>query len=234
MPASYQALLWDNDGVLVDTERWYFQATREVLAEVGIELTEALYFEHFLASANGISHLAAPRGFSETEIEKLRQDRNERYQLHLERQPLEIPGVRETLQALRPHFTMGIVTSSRRSHFETIHQRTGFLEYFDFAITADDCENCKPAPDPYLQAIARSGFPAASYLAIEDAPRGLIAARAAGLDCWVVPTTLSRHADFSAATRTLNGVTEVASLLLGSHTKSGEKQPLQPIAGARI
>lgn len=226
MNGSYKALLWDNDGVLVDTERWYFQATREVLAEVGIELTEALYFEHFLASSNGVSQLAAGRGFSETEITTLRQKRDKLYEHHLVHQPLAIPGVRETLQALRPHFTMGIVTSSRRSHFETIHQRTGFLEYFDFAITSDDCENCKPAPDPYLQAIARSGFPAASCLAIEDAPRGLVAARAAGLDCWIIPTTLSRYADFSGATRMLNGITEVASLLLGSRVESGEKQPI--------
>jgi HAD superfamily hydrolase (TIGR01509 family) len=220
MDSSYKALLWDNDGVLVDTERWYFQATREVLAEVGIDLTEALYFEHFLASDNGVSHVAAARGLSETEIARLRQQRDALYEHHLAHQPLPIPGVRETLHALRPHFTMGIVTSSRRVHFETIHQRTGFLEYFDFAITSDDCENCKPAPDPYLQAIARSGFLTASCLAIEDAPRGLVAARAAGLDCWIVPTTLSRYADFSRAARTLSGVTEVASLLLSCSKKS--------------
>jgi HAD superfamily hydrolase (TIGR01509 family) len=221
---AYRALLWDNDGVLVDTERWYFQATREVLAEVGIELTEALYFEHFLATSNGISHLAAARGFSETQIAQLRQKRDQSYEQHLAHQSLAIPGVRETLQVLRPHFAMGIVTSSRRSHFEMIHRRTGFLEFFDFAITADECENCKPAPDAYLQAIARSGFPAASCLAIEDAPRGLIAARAAGLDCWIVPTSLSRYADFSSASRILGGVTEVASLLLGFCPES-EKDP---------
>lgn len=225
----YRALLWDNDGVLVDTERWYFQATREVLAEVGIDLTEALYFEHFLASANGVSQVAAARGFSETEIASLRQKRDMLYQHHLAHQPLPIPGVRETLHALRPHFAMGIVTSSRRAHFETIHQRTGFLEFFDFAITSDDCENCKPAPDPYLQAISRSGFPAASCLAIEDAPRGLVAARAAGLDCWIVPTILSRYADFSDATRIVSGVTEVASLLLESRLKSGQTSNTFPM-----
>ncbi len=215
-PCPYKALLWDNDGVLVDTERWYFQATRDVLAEIGIELTEALYFEHFLASANGLTHLAAARGFGETEITRLRRDRDERYERLIECHPLAIPGVRETLQVLRPHFTMGIVTSSQRAHFEVIHRHTGFLEFFDFVLTSDDYPNCKPAPDPYLHAIARSGFPAANCLAIEDAPRGVVAARAAGIDCWVVPTTLSRFADFSNATRVLNGVIDVASILLGS------------------
>src|SRR5215831_13837960 len=92
----YRAILWDNDGVLVDTERWYFRATRDVLADVGVELTEALYFEHFLASANGMTHLAAARGLSETEIERLRRKRDERYEHHIEREPLAIPGVLET------------------------------------------------------------------------------------------------------------------------------------------
>lgn len=210
----YRALFWDNDGVLVDTERWYFQATREVLAEVGVELTEALYFEHFLASDKGTWHLAAARGLTDSEIARLKQKRNELYQHELEHQPLAITGVRETLQALRPHFTMGIVTSSRRSHFDTIHRRTGFIEFFDFALTAEDYEHCKPAPDPYLKAIERSGFPAAACLAIEDAPRGLIAARAAGIDCWIVHTAFSRLADFPGAARILSGISEVASLLL--------------------
>jgi hypothetical protein len=110
----YRAILWDNDGVLVDTERWYFKATREVLAEVGIELTEALYFEHFLANSGGAWHLAAARGLSASAITSLRHDRNERYQFFLEHQPIAIPGVRETLQALRPQFTMGCPLNQRK------------------------------------------------------------------------------------------------------------------------
>jgi len=233
---TYRAILWDNDGVLVDTERWYFHANREVLAKVGVELTEALYCEHFLASSGGAWHLAAARGLGEADIAVLRRERDERYQQFLEEQPLAIAGVRETLQALRPHYAMGIVTSSRRAHFETIHRRTGFLEFFDFALTAEDYARCKPAPDPYLQAIVRSEFSAAECLAIEDAPRGLTAARAAGLDCWVIPTALSRPADFSGGTRILRDVTEVASLLgdpAGAEPPGGSpvgpRSPITPI-----
>lgn len=211
----YRAILWDNDGVLVDTERWYFQATREVMAEVGIELTPALYFEHFLASSGGTWHLAAARGLSEAEIDALRAKRNRKYLHHLDTEALPIPGVQETLEALRPHFRMAIVTSSRRDHFEAIHRRTGFLPFFDFALTHDDYTNSKPDPEPYRRAIERMGLPASECLAIEDAPRGLAAARAAGLDCWVIPTELSRAADFSRATRVLGSVHEVAARLLG-------------------
>lgn len=213
---AYDAILWDNDGVLVDTERWYYQATREAMAEAGIDLTPELFFAHFLANSNGAWHLAAARGWDETRIAALRQARNERYRRLLEREPIAIDGVRETLQALRPRFTMGIVTSSRRDHFETIHGRTGLRPFFDFVLTMEDYAESKPAPDPYLAAIARSGFPASRCLAIEDSPRGLVAARAAGLDCWVIRTELTRSADFSAAARILARTADVAPLLLGA------------------
>jgi HAD superfamily hydrolase (TIGR01509 family) len=209
----YGAILWDNDGVLVDTERWYFQATREVFAEVGVDLTVELYFEYFLSRSGGTWHLASARGLSEADIGVMRSARNERYLRMLEQELITIVGVRETLALLRPHFVMGIVTSSRRAHFEAIHRRTGLLEFFDFAPTIEDCERSKPAPDPYLAAIARSGVPGGRCLAIEDAPRGLIAARAAALDCWVIPTDFTRRATFSGATKVLDRIADVPSLL---------------------
>jgi HAD superfamily hydrolase (TIGR01509 family) len=207
-------ILWDNDGVLVDTERWYFQATREVFAVAGIDLTAELYFEYFLARSQGTSTFAAAQGLSGACIAAMSASRNERYLQMLEQECITIDGVRETLALLRPHFVMGIVTSSRREHFETIHRRTGLLELFDFAITHEDYARSKPAPDPYLAGVARSGLPAGRCLAIEDAPRGLIAAQTALLDCWVIPTELTRRATFSGATRVLDHITDVSALLL--------------------
>lgn len=210
----YGAILWDNDGVLVDTERWYFQATQEVFAGVGVDLTAELYFEYFLSRSGGAWHFASSRGLSEADIDAMRSARNERYLRMLEQELITIVGVRETLAALRPHFVMGIVTSSRRVHFEAIHRRTGLLEFFDFALTLEDYARSKPAPDPYLAAVARSGLPAGRCLAIEDSPRGLIAARAAALDCWVIPTELTRRATFSGATKVLDRVADVSAFLL--------------------
>lgn len=210
----YAAILWDNDGVLVDTERWFYQATRDAFAGVGFDLTVEHYFEYILSRSKGTTALASAQGLREADIAALQASRDKRYQQMLEQESLTLDGVRETLALLRPHFVMGIVTSSRRHHFEAIHRRTGLLEFFDFAITHGDYERSKPAPDPYLAAIARSGLPANRCLAIEDAPRGLMAARAAALDCWVIPTELTRRAPFSDAARILNHITDVSALLL--------------------
>ena len=214
----YAVILWDNDGVLVDTERWYFQATQEVFAGVGIDLTVEHYFEYFLSRSKGTSKFGSAHGLSEADIAALQDARNERYLQALGQDSITMTGVRETLELLRPHFVMGIVTSSRRQHFETMHRRTGLLDLVDFAITHEDYQRSKPAPDPYLAAVARSGLPAGRCLAIEDAPRGLIAARAAALDCWVIPTELTRQAPFSDATRVLNRIADVAALLLDANS----------------
>jgi len=211
---NYSAILWDNDGVLVDTERLYFQSTQDVFARAGIDLTVQHYIEYFLMRSRGTTKFAAAHGLRAAEIAALQDVRNERYLQLLEHEPITIAGVRETLMTLRPHFVMGIVTSSRRRHFETMHRRTDLLEFFDFAVTREDYAQSKPAPDSYLAAVARSGFPAGRCLAIEDAPRGLIAARAAALDCWVIPTELTRPATFSGAIRVLDRIADVAALLL--------------------
>lgn len=214
----YAAILWDNDGVLVDTERWYFQATKEAFAGVGIEFTAESYFEYVLSRSKGTSAFAAAHGLGEADIAALQVFRNERYSQLLEQESITMEGVRETLAILRLHFRMGIVTSSRRQHFEAIHRRTGLLGFFDFAITHEDYARSKPAPDPYLAGIARTGFPAGKCLAIEDAPRGLLAAQAAALDCWIIPTELTRRAAFSGAARVLDHITDVPALLLGANS----------------
>ena len=71
-----RAILWDNDGVLVDTEPLYFRATREILARVGVDLTQELYVEHLLKQGKGAWHLAAEKGAPPGEIDRMREERN--------------------------------------------------------------------------------------------------------------------------------------------------------------
>jgi beta-phosphoglucomutase-like phosphatase (HAD superfamily) len=78
-----KAIFWDNDGVLVDTERLYFLATQQVLATVGISLSKAQYIELFLVQGKGAWHLAAENGVSPSVIEQLRNARNTLYSTFL-------------------------------------------------------------------------------------------------------------------------------------------------------
>ena len=210
-----KAILWDNDGVLVDTEHLYFQATQLVLASAGVDLTEQQYIAHFLVNGRGAWHLLEERGVGEDEIARLRDERNDLYGRLLRQGPRAIPGVAETLRQLRGRYVMGVVTSSRKDHFDLIHEHTGLLPYFDFVLTASDYPRVKPYPDPYLAAVDRSGVGAEACVAIEDSERGLEAATLAGVRCIVVPTALTQGGRFEGAHRVLANVSEIPAALQG-------------------
>jgi len=213
MAAPRRAVFWDNDGVLVETEHLYFQATQETLASIDIELTRDDYIALFLVQGRGAWHIAEQRGVSPAAIERLRHDRNARYSELLAQGPRLIAGVTEVLDALHGRYVMGVVTSSRKDHFDVIHRNTGLLKYFDFVLTAGDFTRVKPDPEPYVRAVARSGVPADACVAIEDSARGLESARAAGISCIVVPTELTRWSDFAGADRVLGSIGEILTVL---------------------
>jgi HAD superfamily hydrolase (TIGR01509 family) len=123
-------------------------------------------------------------GFKGDELRALYARRDARYGDLLRTEDLAIPGMRALLERLRAHvFRTGIVTSSLREHFDLIHVRSGMLDHLDFVIVREDYVNTKPHPDGYLAGIERTGLPASECLAVEDSPRGVAAARAAGLEC---------------------------------------------------
>ena len=105
---------------------------------------------------------------------------------------------------------MGVVTSSRREHFEIIHSGTGLLHFFDFVLTREDYGKPKPNPEPFLTAIIRNRLQPKHCIIVEDSERGLAAAKAAGIRCIVVPNRLTRGSNFSGAYRVLESVSEVA------------------------
>jgi HAD superfamily hydrolase (TIGR01509 family) len=208
-----KAILWDNDGVLVDTEYLYFRATQEVLASIGFELTEHHFHDLFLVESRGAWHLVQEKGFSPEQVEQLRIKRNELYAKYLREEKLLIEGVEDVLAELHGKYKMGIVTSSLREHFDLIHSSTGLLKYFDFVVAAGDYTKYKPDPEPYLIALQKTGCTAEECIAVEDSLRGLLAATGAGIRCYVVPTQLTRNSDFAAAYKVLTHVREVLNEL---------------------
>ena len=203
-----KAILWDNDGVLVDTEKLYFQACRDELAAQGITIDEADFTATFLKRSEGLKaflgHLDA------AEFAAVRNRRHERYSALLQGGVEPIAGVVETLEALHGKVQMGIVTSCRGDHFEMIHASTGLLSYFDFVLVREDYQDSKPDPEPYLTAMARNGLVADECLVVEDSERGLQAAVAAGLRCVIIPQGLTEQGDFSQAYAILNDINELA------------------------
>ncbi len=208
-----RAIFWDNDGVLVDTEHLYFQASREALATVGIELTEEDFIRISLRQGESVFLLAADGGATPSQVEGLREARNRRYSELLATEARPIEGVEETLRALHGRLAMAIVTSSLDHHFQIIHRGMGLLPFFDFVLTREAYPLSKPHPDPYRMALARTGLPPEACLVVEDSERGLQASIAAGLRCLVIPSGLTRRGTFPGALAVLQSVREVPAVL---------------------
>jgi HAD superfamily hydrolase (TIGR01509 family) len=208
-----EAILWDNDGVLVDTERLYFKATQRALQRAGVDLTLDLYKDVSLRQGASLFYLAAEKGYTSEQVSALRAERDKIYTRLLRAGPLLFPEVYETLRELHKKYRMAIVTSSRRNHFDVMHEATSIQEFFEFVLAREDYIQSKPLPEPYLTAMQKLGLPAEKCVAIEDTERGLAAARAAGLRCIVVPHAFTQECKFEGAEAVLQSVAELQKLL---------------------
>ena len=204
-----RAILWDNDGVLVDTEGLYFQAGHEVLATQSVELTHKDFAEQSLKKGLSVFDFL-PVQDAEL-IERLRLKRNARYSALLANGVQVIDGVVETLETFYGRVQMGIVTGSLRDHFDIVHAQTNLLPFFDFVLAREDYGEAKPHPDAYLTAMRLHGLQPDDCVVVEDSERGCIAAAAAGLRVLAVPNALSKYGDFSSAYKILNSVRDVVN-----------------------
>ena len=144
-------ILFDNDGVLVETEHWYYLATRRALVSLGLELPRDEYLvEHGqrnLSLASGPRLRASPQA----EIKRGRAQRDRYYREYLtDRETSRSRAVIETLAELSETYRMAIVTTSKRPDFNLIHEHRSILDYMEFHLTEGDYERAKPHPEPYL------------------------------------------------------------------------------------
>lgn len=208
-------ILFDHDGVLVDTEHWYFKAGERALAGIGLTLDRDRYLTDMSLGA-GTWAAARAAGVDDRTIDRLREIRNGYYQEYLRSETIEIDGVVEALATLSRHVRMAIVTTSRREDFELIHRDRQIRRYMDFVLVRDDYVRAKPDPEPYLTALERFVAPAAEALVVEDSSRGLRSAVAAGIDCAVVHNEFTRSQDFSLARHRIRALADLEEIVLGA------------------
>ncbi len=205
-------ILWDHDGVLVDTEPWYYEATRRTIEVLGVSLELDEYLADMAIGRSAWEH-ARTIGASAASIDAGKAERNRLYQHFLTVEDIEIPGVDRVLEDLADSYAMAIVTTAKKTDFELIHRERKIVSHMQFVLASGDYERSKPAPDPYLAALRRFDAQPEQAVVVEDSARGLNAALAAGIDCIVVANTFVRVQNLSAATHHIASLGELPSLL---------------------
>jgi HAD superfamily hydrolase (TIGR01509 family) len=204
-----RAIIFDFDGLILDTEMPDFRAWQELFEEHGV----GLVLEEWVVCLGTTLEVFSP--FAELE-KKLGcpVDRDALWIKHNKRR-LELillenilPGVEDYLAAARRlGLKIGLASTSSCDWVEGHLTRLGLIQYFDAIRCADWVENVKPAPDLYLAALEALGIDADEAVALEDSPNGITAARRAGVFAVAVPNAVSRTLDLSHADLMLDSLT---------------------------
>jgi HAD superfamily hydrolase (TIGR01509 family) len=184
------AVVFDNDGLLLDTESVWTRAEQDLFERRGLEFTPAHKRELVGTSAEIAGGILERRLGEPGRAAELIEELNELVVAELEHGVEAMVGARDLLGALKRRGTpVGLVSNSPLRFVRRSLEIVGFVESFDVIISAHEVPAPKPAPDPYLEACRRLGVePGPDVVALEDSPTGVAAARAAGLTVIGVPS----------------------------------------------
>ena len=194
------AIVFDLDGLIIDTERTSLASWEEAYRDAGLELPLDLWRETigtWGADFDPVVDLGARRGrpLSPDEIGA----RREREWELASELPL-MPGVLDHIEAAAAWgVAIGLASSSSRRWVRGHLERLELLDRFECICTRDDVLRTKPDPSLYFRALLSLGVDGSEAIAYEDSPNGLIAAKSAGLRCVVVPGALTASADYTNA-----------------------------------
>jgi HAD superfamily hydrolase (TIGR01509 family) len=207
-----EAILFDFDGTLLDTESIDLRTWTEVFDAHGV----AVPLDRF---ALRIGTLTGPNEFDELDAlleapcdrDAVTATRRRRELELLELEPLR-PGVGQFLEAARDlGLRVGIVSSSSRSWIQSNLERLGLVDGWATIVCADgDTTRCKPSPALYLEALELLGVAANEAIAVEDSPNGIASARAAGIFCVGFPNDVTSTLDLSQADLVVESLGDVS------------------------
>lgn len=178
-----RAVLWDLDGVLVDSGSFHFQAWRELFASLGREFSEADFRRTF-----GLRNDAILRDLLGdlplAEVERLGARKEALFRQAAGGNIAALPGALTLLRLLRERgFKLALVSSTPHANIELVLRSLDVEAAFDVTVAEEDVTRGKPDPEGFLLAAERLGVPPGECVVIEDAPAGVEAAKRGGMRC---------------------------------------------------
>ncbi len=220
------AVIFDMDGVLVNSEPTYMAIERDLFRSVGAEISPEEHDGFVGTPVAGLWKLVVSRATSPCTAEELHEQSRARIRAWLaEPGPLEpMPGVIDLLDLLdAERIPFAVASSSSLHNIDAILRRLGIRERFAALVSGHEVPRGKPAPDVFLEAARRLGADPADCTVFEDAHFGVAGAKAAGMFCVGVRNPGSGNQDLSAADLVVDSLTEVLESGLLSRTPAGSR-----------
>jgi len=155
-------VIFDLDGVLIDSEGLYYRAYSEALKPYGVAVSREEYEQYWIAQGNGPEYIVEKHNLP-ISPDELRQLRSPVYLQLLESEVKLMPYVEEALTRLFPHFSLTVATNSNREHLDAVLRRMNIAHFFPMTVARQDYQQAKPQPDAFLTAAAKLGLTPTQY-----------------------------------------------------------------------
>ena len=182
------AIIWDMDGVIVDTTELHYKSWNAVLPKYGVEFSKETFLSNFGMNNQAIidSLMNHP---PQSVLDEISHQKENRFRENVPGNIDLLPGVKDWLQRFKAWgFLQGIASSAPQANVSIIVKETGISSYFDALESAENLPS-KPDPTIFLKVAGLLHAPINRSLVIEDAPVGIEGARHAGMKCIAVTTT---------------------------------------------
>ncbi len=209
-------ILFDMDGLIVDSEPLHCKAYQQIFKKHGVQMTDEEYYLELSTKGTAMSEICRKYGTPDSDPEAIIEEKIEIY-LNLVEKELELmPGADEAVKTLKEEFSIVLASASRRVFVENILKRFGLENEFLRIFTGSEVSKRKPDPEIYNYASREMKIPPENCVVLEDAEKGVLAAYRAGMKCIAIPTIYNKGGDYSKATLTVNCIKEVTPELINS------------------
>ena len=184
-----KVVIFDLDGLMIDSERVTFECFEEVLAKTDRTISRDFYIRLIGRTYDASLKLIEEEYGDSFNIEKTVEDVHSLLAKRFEAEGVpEKQGIRDLLEYLKgSEFKIFVATSSSRDRVDTILEQSGLNMYIDGSVCGDEVKSSKPDPELFLNACRKAGCKPAEAYVLEDSEAGIEAAYAAGIDCIAVP-----------------------------------------------
>lgn len=198
-------VIFDLDGLLTDTEPLHYRSYIQVFGPLGVTISEYDYADHWIRQGKGIADFIAIRKL-EMSAEIIREKKIKAYLELLKSDLKPMPGAIDLVDRVRPHKRIALASASYRVSVDQALATLELTDRFETIVCGDEVAHRKPHPEIFLTTAETLDVPPSECVVLEDAEKGVLAARAAGMHCIAVPNRHTSENNFTQASLVVNSL----------------------------